>query len=161
MHKLLTSPNTEPMISVWQQVSPNGIIFINSYNHHNNYSDFKIAPIVVDVTANVTITIKIIKVNNTQTVLRAFMSVFTALPHILGGRNVFLSHSNSGVSLVFFKPSGKTRVCGLGGTSCDKTTWKQDISSQIYNIGSRLQIICLTVNEVFLLLDKCCCTNTL
>lgn len=62
-----------------------------------------------------------------QTVLRAFIPVLTAL---LGGRHVFLSHSNTGVSLVFFKPCGKMTVWGLGGTSCDKTMEKC-ISSQI------------------------------
>lgn len=53
------------------------------------------------------------------------------------------------VSLVFFKPCGKTHVWGLGVQVLDKTTWKHDISSQIYNLGSRNQIICLTVSEVF------------
>lgn len=94
----------------------------------------------------ISFTIKIIKVNNIQAIL--FIPVFTALPHILGGRNVFLSHSNTGVSLVSFEICGKMRVWGLGGINCDKTTWKQDISSQIYNLGSWFQIISLTVNEV-------------
>lgn len=46
----------------------------------------------------------------------------------------------------FFKPCGKIRVWGLGCTSCDKTTWKQGILKQIYNLGSTLQFFCLTVN---------------
>lgn len=67
-------------------------------NHHNNFSDFKMGPFIFGATANVTITVKITKVNNIQTVLRAFIPVFTAVTHILGGRKVFLIHSNTGVS---------------------------------------------------------------
>lgn len=52
----------------------------------------------------------------------------------------FLSRSDSGVSLVFFKPCGKMCFWGLGGISCDKTTWKQDIWVQIYNLTSSCQI---------------------
>lgn len=70
---------------------------------------------MIDANANVTVTNKSKK--SKQTVLRALISVLTAL---LGGTNVFLSYSSAGVPLVFFKPCGKTNIWGLGGTS-DKT----------------------------------------